>query len=150
MNAFAEGWANYAAFLAKEMGMLDDPYDHYGWLLSNAYISVRLVLDTGLNHMGWGLEKASRYMLDNTIADEDEVAAEVLRYSADIPAQALSYKLGYDKIFELRRVVQAALGEKFDQRAFHSAVLSSGTLTLPVLEQHIDWFIDEELKRHER
>ena len=150
MNAFAEGWANYAAFLAKEMGMLDDPYDHYGWLLSNAYISVRLVLDTGLNHMGWSLEKASRYMLDNTIANEDEVAAEVLRYSTDIPAQALSYKLGYDKILELRRVAQAALGEKFDQRAFHSAVLSSGTLTLPVLEQHIDWFIDEELKRHER
>ena len=130
--------------------MLDDPYDHYGWLLSNAYISVRLVLDTGLNHMGWGLEKASRYMLDNTIANEDEVAAEVLRYSTDIPAQALSYKLGYDKILELRRVAQAALGEKFDHRAFHSAVLSSGTLTLPVLEQHIDWFIDEELKRHER
>ena len=150
MNAFAEGWANYAAFLAKEMGMLDDPYDHYGWLLSNAYISVRLVLDTGLNHMGWSLEKASRYMLENTIADEGEVAAEILRYSADIPAQALSYKLGYDKILELRRLAQAALGEKFDQRAFHSAVLSSGTLTLPVLEQHVDWFIDEELKRHER
>ena len=150
MNAFAEGWANYAAFLAKEMGMLDDPYDHYGWLLSNAYISVRLVLDTGLNHMGWSLEKASRYMLENTIADEGEVAAEVLRYSADIPAQALSYKLGYDKILALRRAAQTALGEKFDQRAFHSAVLSSGTLTLPVLEQHIDWFIDEELKGHKR
>jgi uncharacterized protein (DUF885 family) len=148
VNAFAEGWANYAAHLAKEMGMLDDPYDHYGWLLSNAYISARLVLDTGLNHKGWSLEKASQYMLENTLATESEVATEVLRYSADIPAQALSYKLGYDKILQLRETAEQALGERFDLREFHAAVLSSGTLALPVLEQHIQWYVDEELKRH--
>ncbi len=147
VNAFAEGWANYASHLAKEIGMLDDPYDHYGWLLSNAYISARLVLDTGLNHKGWSLEKASRYMLENTFASESEVATEVLRYSADIPAQALSYKLGYDKILDLRETAEEALGERFDLREFHAAVLSSGTLTLPVLEQHIQWYVDEELKK---
>ena len=102
VNAFAEGWANYAAHLALEMGMLDDPYDHYGWLLSNAFIAARLVVDTGLNHKGWSLEKASRYMLENTLYSESEVATEVLRYSTDIQAQALSYKLGYDKILALR------------------------------------------------
>ena len=147
VNAFSEGWGNYASHLAKEMGMLDDPYDHYGWLLSNAYISARLVLDTGLNHKGWSLEKASQFMLENTFANESEVATEVLRYSADIPAQALSYKLGYDKILELRKTAEKALGEQFDLREFHATVLSGGTLTLPVLEKHIQWYIDEEKKR---
>ena len=146
MNAFAAGWANYAAHLALEMGMLDDPYDHYGWLLSNATIAARLVLDTGLNHKGWSLEKASAYMLENTFYSEDEVATEVLRYSTDIQAHPLSYHLGYDKILALRQTAKVELGERFDLRTFHAAVLSSGTLSLPVLAQHIGWYIDEELK----
>jgi len=145
MTAFSEGWANYAAFLAREIGMLSDPYDRYGWLLSNAYISVRLVVDTGLNHKGWSLQEASNYMLENTNADKSEVAAEVLRYSVDIPAQALSYKLGYDKIRELRQTAEIALGEDFDLREFHAEVLSSGTLALPVLERHIQWYIQQEI-----
>jgi uncharacterized protein (DUF885 family) len=147
VNAFAEGWANYASHLALEMGMLDDPYDHYGWLLSNAFIAVRLVVDTGLNHKGWSLEKASHYMLENTFYSESEVATEVLRYSTDIQAQALSYKLGYDKILELRETAKKALGEHFDLRKFHAAMLSSGTLAMPVLEQHIQWYVAEELKK---
>lgn len=147
MAAFTEGWANYASHLAQEIGMLDDPYDYYGWLLSNAFISARLVLDTGLNHKGWSLEKASNYMLENTIYSEREVATEVLRYSTDIQAQALSYKLGYDKMLELRQTAKNALGERFDIRKFHAAILSSGTLSLPVLDQHIQYYIDEELKK---
>ena len=150
VNAFTEGWANYASHLALEMGLFEDPYDHYGWLASMAYISARLVLDTGLNHKGWSLEAASRYMLENTLSDESEVATEVLRYSTDIQAQALSYKLGYDKILELRRVAGKTLGDRFDIREFHSAILSSGTLALPVLEQQVDWFIAEELKKVDR
>ena len=145
MNAFAEGWANYASHLALEMGMLNDPYDHYGWLLSNAFIAARLVVDTGLNHKGWSLEKASSYMLDNTFYSADQVATEVLRYSTDIQAQALSYRLGYDKILEVRETAKKQLGENFDIRKFHTAVLSKGTLTMPALEQHIQWYIDQEL-----
>ena len=147
MNAFTEGWANYAAHLALEMGMLDDPYDHYGFLLSHAFISARLVLDTGLNHKGWSLDKASRYMLDNTVSSESQVVSEVLRYAVNSPAQALTYKLGYDKILGLRQTYKEALGEHFELKKFHSAMLSSGTLSMPVLEQHIQWFIEEELKK---
>ena len=84
-------------------------------------------------------------MLENTNADKSEVAAEVLRYSVDIPAQALSYKLGYDKIRELRQTAEIALGEDFDLREFHAEVLSSGTLALPVLERHIQWYIQQEI-----
>ena len=146
VNAFAEGWANYASHLAQEMDMFDNPYDHYGWLLTNAFVSARLVVDTGLNHKGWSLEKASQYMLENTFSSAGQVATEVLRYSTDIQAQALSYKLGYDKILALRQAAKEALGERFDLAMFHEAILSRGTLTLPVLEQHMQWFVAEELK----
>ncbi len=125
--------------------MLDDPYDHYGFLLSNAFISARLVVDTGLNHMGWSLEKASDYMLENTFYSESQIATELLRYSTDIQAQALSYKLGYDRILELRQTAKTALGENFDLREFHAAMLSSGTLSMPALEQHIHRYITEAL-----
>lgn len=145
VNAFTEGWANYASHLAQEMGMFDNPYDHYGWLLTNAFVSARLVVDTGLNHKGWSLDKASQYMLENTFSSAGQVATEVLRYSTDIQAQALSYKLGYDKILALRQAAKEALGERFDLAKFHEAILARGTLTLPVLEQHIQWYIDQEL-----
>ena len=75
------------------------------------------------------------------------MATEVLRYSTNSPAQALTYKLGYDKILGLRQTSNEALGEHFDLKKFHSAMLSSGTLSMPVLEKHIQWFITEELKK---
>ena len=85
-------------------------------------------------------------MLENTFASAGQVATEVLRYSTDIQAQALSYKLGYDKILALRQTAKEALGERFDLAMFHEAILSRGTLTLPVLEQHMQWFINKQLK----
>ncbi len=135
--AFTEGWANYAASLALEMGILNDPYERYGWLLFDAFIANRLVVDTGMNHLGWSRQKAMTYMLANTFASEEETATETLRYSTDMPAQALAYKLGLEKIREIRADQEAKLGDAFDIRTFHAAVLGSGAMPLPVLEQHV-------------
>jgi len=85
-------------------------------------------------------------MLENTFYAREQIATEVLRYSTDIQAQALSYKLGYEKILQLRKQAKQTLGERFDLRGFHAAVLSQGTLALPILEQHIKWYINSELK----
>ena len=137
--AFTEGWANYAASLALEMGILDDPYERYGWLLFDAFVANRLVVDTGMNHFGWPREQAMAYMLANTFSSEEETATETLRYSTDMPAQALAYKLGLEKIRELRAAQEAKLGDGFDIRTFHAAVLGSGAMPLPVLEEHVDW-----------
>ena len=139
--AFTEGWANYAAGLGIEMGILQQPYDRYGWLLFDAFITNRLVVDTGMNHLGWPLEKARQYMMANTFSSEEETATETLRYSTDMPAQALAYKLGLEKIREIRAAQQAKLGEGFDIRTFHAAVLGSGAMPLPVLEEHVDWYM---------
>ena len=137
-TAFTEGWANYAASLAGEMGLLDDPMEHYGWLLFDSFISVRLVLDTGMNYFAWPLEKARAYMLENTFSSEAEVATETLRYSTDLPAQALAYKLGFEKIKALRAAAQARLGKNFDIKEFHAAAVGSGAMPLHILEKHVN------------
>lgn len=139
---FTEGWGNYAAWLAGEMGMYaDDPYDQYGWLVFDLFISVRLVLDTGLNAKGWTLEQARAYMKENTFQSETEVNSETLRYSTDMPGQALGYKLGMERFKELRKKAVEARGRKFNEKRFHAAALGAGTITMPLLEMRVDHYI---------
>jgi len=102
----------------------------------------RLVVDTGIHHLGWTRQQAIDYLTDNTALSAREIANEVDRYIS-WPGQALSYELGYLKILELRRKAEQALGTRFDIRHFHDTVLEIGSVPLPVLEQRIDRFIDE-------
>jgi uncharacterized protein (DUF885 family) len=146
-NAFVEGWGEYASSLAGEMGMYGDPWDACGRLAMDAFISTRLVVDTGMNALGWSRERAIQFMKDNTFEGDLQIASESLRYSTDIPAQALAYKLGSLEIRRLREKAAAALGPKFDPRRFHDAVLGSGTLPLSVLARKIDDFVAAEKER---
>ncbi|WP_042815831.1 DUF885 domain-containing protein, partial [Xanthomonas citri] len=140
ISAYGEGWALYSEYLGQEMGMYDTPYDRFGYLTYQMWRACRLVIDTGIHHKGWTREQAQAYLRDNTALSEHEVTTEVDRYIA-WPGQALSYYLGELKILELRRKAEAALGEKFDLRNFHDAVLQTGSVPLPVLEARIDRFI---------
>lgn len=140
--AFAEGWANYAARLAQEMGLLDDPWDAYGWLLMDSFASARLVVDTGLNHIGWSREQAADYFRAHTFATESEIDTELLRYGSALPGQALSYKLGDVHFTALRDRVRDAQGEDWDPRRFHEVVLGAGMLPLPVLTQLVEGSFD--------
>jgi len=139
-TAFVEGWALYAETLWDELGMETDPYQRFGGLNDEMLRAMRLVVDTGIHAKGWTREQAIRYMLDNSGMSETEVTAEVERYIA-IPGQALAYKLGQLKILELRARAEAALGRRFDLRAFHAQVLMTGALPLTVLERKIDDWI---------
>ncbi len=138
VNAFNEGWAEYAAALAGEMGLYDDPYDRYGRLSQDAFLTCRLVVDTGMNALGWSWEQAKQYMREHTMCAEGEIESDTLRYSCSIPAQSLAYKLGDEEIMRMRQQMQARLKEKFSFRDFHSAVLGCGALPLPVLEWHLN------------
>ena len=142
---FNEGWAEYASSgIAFEAGMYSDPYDLYGRLGWDALFSVRLVVDTGLNFYGWPREKAIAYMKEHTLESDAQIDSETLRYGVGSPAQALAYKLGSVKMFELRRRAERMLGSRFDVRRFHEALIGSGPMPLPTLAQHIDWFIARE------
>jgi uncharacterized protein (DUF885 family) len=136
-NAYTEGWAEYAAELADEMGLYDDPYDRLGRLMLDAFLSARLVVDTGLNYHGWSLEEARRYMRENTYQSETEIQTETLRYSTAIPGQALGYKVGHRVLDELRTELRKKQGERFDIKAFHDAVLDGGAMPLGILQSHV-------------
>jgi uncharacterized protein (DUF885 family) len=146
-TAYVEGWGEYASELGIEMGLYSDPWDEYGRLGMDMFLSSRLVVDTGMNLLGWTRQKAIDYMLDHVLESETQVVSETLRYSADMPGQALAYKMGSRKLRELRTRAEKALGDRFDIRRFHEAVLGSGSMPLSVLEKHIDWWIAEEKKR---
>jgi uncharacterized protein (DUF885 family) len=142
ISVFNEGWAEYASGLAGEMGMYDDPYDLYGRLIHERFVAQRLVVDTGLNALGWSLENARAYMRASTMEADDQVATETLRYSTDLPAQALAYRIGYLRLMELREKARSALGSRFEIRAFHEAILGEGALPLPVLEASVDAWVE--------
>jgi uncharacterized protein (DUF885 family) len=140
-NAFVEGWALYAERLGLEAGFYHDPYSDFGRLTYEIWRACRLVVDTGLHALGWTRQQAIDYMAANTALSLHEVTTEVDRYIA-WPGQALGYKIGELKIRELRRKAEAALGERFDLRAFHDVVLRNGSVPLGVLEEEVAAYLD--------
>jgi len=139
-TAFLEGWAEYASALAGEMGMYQDPYEQYGRLAMEIMLATRLVVDTGMNDLGWSRSKAIEFMQDNILLSDREIRTETLRYSTDIPGQALGYKMGSNRIREIREEAKNKMTGRFDIRKFHDAVLGSGAMPLSVLQEHILWF----------
>ena len=139
-HAFGEGWGLYSEKLGVEMGVYQTPYDHFGRLSYEMWRACRLVIDTGLHAKGWTRQQALDYLADNTALSLHNVQTEVDRYIA-WPGQAVAYKMGELKIWELRARAETALGEDFDIRDFHDAVLTSGGLPLNLLEARIDAYI---------
>ncbi len=140
ISAYGEGWALYTEKLGVPMGIYETPYEHFGMLTYQMWRAARLVVDTGLHSKGWTRERALAYLRDNTALAEHEITTEIDRYIA-WPGQALSYYLGQMQIEKSRAQAEAALGSKFDLRAFHDTVLSLGSVTLPQLEARINQFI---------
>ncbi|MGB0132378.1 DUF885 domain-containing protein [Dokdonella sp.] len=141
--AYGEGWGLYAEQLGFDMGLYDDPYDHFGQLTYEMWRAVRLVIDTGMHSMGWSRDKAIAYFKDNAAKTEQDIVNEVDRYIGT-PGQALAYKIGQLKISELRSEAERKMGADFDLRAFNDAVLATGSVPLNVLENHINTWVDAE------
>jgi uncharacterized protein (DUF885 family) len=140
-TAYAEGWALYSEKLAREIGMYkDDPYGELGYLDSELFRAVRLVVDTGIHHKKWTREQAIEYMEAHTASAHESVVSEIERYIV-MPGQACAYKIGEIKMVELREKAKKALGDKFNLGAFHDVVLKNGSMPLNILEQVVDEYI---------
>jgi uncharacterized protein (DUF885 family) len=142
ISAFGEGWALYCERLGEEMGMYETPYDRFGMLSYQAWRAARLVVDTGVHAQGWSRRQAIDYLADNTALPHHEIETEVDRYIS-WPGQALAYYLGQKAIVDGRAKAEAALGARFDIRAFHDTVLQLGSVPLPILSRRIDRFVAE-------
>lgn len=139
-TAYVEGWGLYSESLGDELGLYQNPYSKFGKLKGEMWRAIRLVVDTGMHELGWSRQKAIDYFVENIGKDEVEVTNEVDRYLV-WPGQALAYKIGELKIKELRSIAEKTLGDQFEIRDFHDALLSHGALPLDVLENlMLEWF----------
>ena len=145
-NAYGEGWALYAESLGHELGLYEQPLDLLGRYSFELFRAGRLVVDTGLHAKGWTRAQAIEFLVKECGQAEDDATREVLRYMA-WPGQALGYKIGELAILELRAKAEKRLGERFDLRAFHSALLEEGPLPLSMLRQRMDAWMDAQGKR---
>ncbi|MGH7724569.1 MAG: DUF885 domain-containing protein [Candidatus Eiseniibacteriota bacterium] len=136
-TAYVEGWGLYGERLADEMGLYSGDIDRMGILSYDAWRACRLVVDTGLHAFGWTRQQAIDYMTENTVLAPNNIVNEVDRYIT-WPGQALAYKVGQLEILKLRAEAKNKLGDRFDIRGFHDAVLSQGAVTLPVLRNQVE------------
>jgi len=140
-NAYSEGWALYAQQLADEFGVYDDfPAGRLGYLQGIAFRAVRLVVDTGLHAKRWSREQGVRFFVDEIGSKAQEVASEVDRYCS-WPGQACGYKVGHTTINRQRDRAKAALGARFDIKAFDDAVVLGGNVPMDVLAKNVDDYI---------
>lgn len=138
-TAYVEGWALYTERLCREMGLYSGDTDVLGMLSFDAWRASRLVVDTGLHHLGWSRQQAIDYLFENTLLARNNCENEVDRYIA-WPGQALAYKIGQREILELRAEAEAALGDRFDIADFHDRVLEAGSIPLTLLAERIrEW-----------
>jgi uncharacterized protein (DUF885 family) len=140
VTAFVEGWGLYSERLADDMGIYSSDIDRLGMLSFDAWRACRLVVDTGMHAMGWSRQQAIDYMIENSVLAENNIVNEVDRYLT-WPGQALAYKVGQIEILKLRADARKRLGERFDIRAFHDAVLGNGAVSLPMLRDQVEAWV---------
>lgn len=139
-TAYSEGWGLYSEYLPKEMGLYADPYSDFGRLAMELWRAARLVVDTGLHEKKWTREDAIEYLMVNTPNPESDAVKAIERYIV-MPGQATAYKIGMNKILDLRENAKAELGEAFDIRDFHDAILATGPVPLDIMEEQVDAYI---------
>lgn len=138
-TAYVEGWGLYSELVPKEIGFYKDPYSDFGRLAMELWRSCRLVVDTGIHAKKWTREEGINYYKENTPNAESDCVKMVERHIV-MPGQATAYKIGMNKIVELREEAKDQLGEQFDIREFHDVVLTNGAVPLNILEEMVqDW-----------
>lgn len=140
-TAYSEGWGLYSELLPKEMGFYQDPYSDFGRLTMELWRAIRLVVDTGIHAKRWTREQAIDYIMQNYPAEKSEAVKAAERYIV-MPGQATAYKIGMLKILEAREAAKKALGDRFDIREFHDAVLKSGALPLSMMKANVENWVN--------
>ena len=140
-TAFVEGWGDYSSALAGEIGLYSDPYDRYGRLSMDMILSCRLWVDTGMNFLGWPRQQAMAFMREHSLESDLQLDTETLRYSGDMPRQALAYKLGSRELLRMREDARKRWGARFDIKRWHAFVLQEGAMPLRFLRQRMEGWI---------
>jgi len=149
-TAFIEGWALYTERMSdQDLHLYSGAPARFGMLGYQAWRAARLVIDTGMHALKWDRERALAYLREHTTLSADEAANEIDRYAIH-PAQALAYMVGELELFRLRDQARQRMGERFDLRAFHDAVLAHGAVPLSSLERLVREHAESVAARAER
>lgn len=146
LTAFTEGWGLYSEFLGEEMGFYRTPYERFGRLSYEMWRACRLVADTGMHWLGWSVEEARACFRDNSALSPHNIETELQRY-VGWPGQATAYKIGEIRLRQIRERAERELGDRFDVRRFHDAILVDGPLPLDLLDSRMDRWIAAEKAR---
>jgi uncharacterized protein (DUF885 family) len=139
ISAYGEGWGLYTERLADEMGMYGSELDRIGMLQADSMRACRLVVDTGMHALGWSRQQGIDYVAENSPMSMHSIVEEIDRYLT-MPGQAVSYMIGRLEIQRMRADAEARMGDRFDIKGFHDAVLGSGLVTLPTLDRIVtEW-----------
>jgi uncharacterized protein (DUF885 family) len=139
ISAYGEGWGLYTERLADEMGLYGSELDRIGMLKADSMRACRLVVDTGMHALGWSRQRGIDYMAANSPMTMRAIVEEIDRYLST-PGQAVSYMIGRLEIQRMRAEAEARMGDRFDIKGFHDAVLGSGLVTLPTLDRIVrEW-----------
>jgi uncharacterized protein (DUF885 family) len=142
-GAYIEGWGLYSELVPKEIGLYEDPYSDFGRLAMELWRSIRLVVDTGIHSKKWTRDEAIDYYVENSPNAESDAVKMVERHIV-MPGQATAYKIGMNKILELREFAKKELGEEFDLREFHDVVLTNGSVPLNILEELVVEWVEKQ------
>lgn len=142
-TAFADGWAEYASGFCRTLGLYSG-MDELGRLSWDAFLCCRLVVDTGINALGWTFEQAKAFLLEHTMLTDSEIETELLRYAFGMPAQALAHKWGSLCFNRMRSRAEQELGSRFDLKKFHDTLLEFGAIPLHILNEHFEWYLQQE------
>jgi uncharacterized protein (DUF885 family) len=138
--AYGEGWGLYTERLSDEMGLYGSPLDRMGMLSADSMRAGRLVVDTGIHGLGWSRQRAIDFLVENSPMTLHSITEEVDRYISSLPGQALAYMIGRLEIQRMRAEAQSRLGDRFDIKGFHDAVLTSGAVPLETLDRLVaEW-----------
>ena len=121
----AEGWGLYSEYLIK-------PYMPAEGQLASLDLrllrSARAFLDPELQAGKVTPEQAKHVLMQDVVLSDAFASSEVERYTTKSPGQANSYFYGYNRLLDLRRETEAALGAKFNMMRFHDFILAQGLL----------------------
>ncbi len=146
ITSYGEGWAEYAANFAFDIGLYDDFLDAYGHISKDIRQTVQILIDIGVNSLGWSFDKAKDLFQKYTGWSDKATYAEINRFANDIQGQALSYIFCCEKMRNLRAQAEKELGLLFDIREFHTTMLELGAVPMSILESHVKWYIEEKKK----
>ena len=144
ISAYTEGYAVYAQYEALSY------LDEVDQTLLEAYkenelatYCMMILADIGIHYDGWSVEEFKEFMESKGFfLDDESIKMQYTQLQAN-PAAFQPYYVGYHEIISMKEDAQEELGNRFNEKEFHTALLESGVAPFQIVQQHIDAYVEK-------